>query len=691
MQASGLEASDLHRAAPSLQPCGPFHVQVRANLARSIGPVKKAAVGFGTSLTVRTIMLHASTRARWPSQMCCHDHKNWKTETAMENFQDRIRPSTFGIVTYLGNIRAGKYQIPTFQREVVWEKENVKKLWDSVYKFYPLGSILVWKTPIKLHSHRKIGGHPLVEDAYRAEYQYLLDGQQRTTALYTSLFGGEIEGREHFDPTVFLDLTVPLDGATDDDSYKERFLFLDEIDDRGGELLKNSGRQKRFREGRIVKLADVHLRFSELDRPLDRSGYDYDSPERETLRRMQSVLANYNLSLIELNGIQVSEVCQIFERINRAGKPLDIFDIVVAKTFRAADSEKGVTEFYLRALFDSYRKSPEMAGSSYAELDNHTFLRMLAVCVRIKFPDAGIFNVTDRYLNELKAGHIETVWESASKAFTQTFKFLHHVLRLHGPNLIPYGYLYLTLAAYFFENDSPSIKALSKYFWYTALHRDDLLSNTTQLWKHIESLRSGLFVPANDGAGEPLPFIADREALRATSYSSRGRLSRGILALYASSVPKDWGDGHIDVLSSVYYCLTDQPNLHHIFPQDFVAGGTLDRKELSDSLLNVAYLTQLTNLRISNKNPVSYLRDYLGESDGERDQFREVLKSHLVPERVLEWCELAEMPNTGLNDFVEARADLVVAELRRRLEGVPFVELDSRATDGAMKSNSGGP
>jgi len=58
----------------------------------------------------------------------------------MSNYQDRIKPNDFGIGTYLGNIQAGTYQIPTFQRDVVWDKSNVKKLWDSVYKFYPLGA-----------------------------------------------------------------------------------------------------------------------------------------------------------------------------------------------------------------------------------------------------------------------------------------------------------------------------------------------------------------------------------------------------------------------------------------------------------------------------------------------------------------------------------------------------------------------
>ncbi len=54
------------------------------------------------------------------------------------NFTDRIKPTDKGITTYLDDLKNSDYQIPTFQREVVWEKENVKKLWDSIYKFYPL-------------------------------------------------------------------------------------------------------------------------------------------------------------------------------------------------------------------------------------------------------------------------------------------------------------------------------------------------------------------------------------------------------------------------------------------------------------------------------------------------------------------------------------------------------------------------
>lgn len=153
------------------------------------------------------------------------------------SYTDRIRPTDKGITTYLDELRGKNYQIPTFQREIVWDKENVKKLWDSIYKFYPLGSILVWKTDIKLQNHREIGGHLITDDLVRPEYQYILDGQQRTTSLLTSLYGGKVKGREDFSPTLFIDLTVLDLDETDDESYKKRFLFWHEIDDRNGELV----------------------------------------------------------------------------------------------------------------------------------------------------------------------------------------------------------------------------------------------------------------------------------------------------------------------------------------------------------------------------------------------------------------------------------------------------------------------
>lgn len=574
---------------------------------------------------------------------------------------DRINPTDCGIHTFLDDLKNYKFQIPTFQREIVWDENNVKELWDSIYKFYPLGSILIWKTNIKLQNHRYVGGHKITDENLRIpEYQYILDGQQRTTALLTSLMGGKIEGKEDFDPTLYIDLTISDENTIDEENYKKRFLFWDEIDDRGGKFRANTGKKKKFDEGLIVKLIDVYKDFSKIEKKLNDTGYsEWDHPIREQLRRIKTVLDNYRIAFIELREIQIPQVCQIFERINQAGRPLNIFDIVVAKTFKESTTTK--KGFYLRELIDDFKNN---LNGNFANLDDLTILQILAVIIRKKIPDTSVMNISDRYLNEIKSEEIELVWEESKKSICKLFDFFENHLHLKGPNLIPYRYFYLTLAHYFYENRNIENELIKKYFWFYSFHNDDLLINTTDLWNHIEILSKNEFPTSNR-------FLIDRNKLRTSSYSSRGRLSRAILALLSNQEPRDWNIKDRLVISEVYYLLTDKPNLHHIFPTDFINKNPGVNKYNKNSLMNIIYLTQITNLQISNRNPIDYIEDY------DNPEFRKIISNHLLPQELLEWAELDEMPNNALDIFIEKRIDLIIEKLKQKLDGVNFEVIDT--------------
>lgn len=585
------------------------------------------------------------------------------------NFTDRIRPTDKGITTYLDELENLDYQIPTFQRDVVWEKENVKKLWDSIYKFYPLGSILVWKTDIKLQNHRKIGGHKISEGTFsRSEYQYILDGQQRTTSLLTSLYGGSIEGKDSFDPTLYIDLSIEDETETDDDSYKKRFLYLEEINDKGGDLKRNTGRQRKYNAGLIVKLLDIKNNFGSVERLLVESEYgdykEYDHPIRGQLRRLKQVLDNYRLSFIELKGIQVSEVCQIFERINQAGKPLDIFDIVVAKTFRPESKEK--QGFYLREYIDGFRK---LNNSNFLKISDFDYLQIIAILIRGNIENSGIWNITPRYLNDIKTEQIEEIWEPAKKAINKTFDFFENTLNIKGPQLIPYRYFYLAIASYFFNNNNPDYSFLKKYFWFYSFHNDDLLSNTGDVNSHIEFLND----QKNTGDYSFPRFLIDKETLRNSSYSSKGRLSRAILSLYASKQPKDWKYIDRNVIVDNFFFSTDKPNLHHIFPTNYISQNPGSNELNNNSLMNIAYLTQITNLEISDKNPLNYIQDY-----DSNPEFEVVIKNHILPIELLQWSRLESMPSDALDQFIEKRVDLVIDALERNMDGVHVEVIDTK-------------
>ena len=76
--------------------------------------------------------------------------------------------------------------IPSFQREFVWKRDDVKSLIDSLIKGYPTGTILTWETSNPPHLR---GDHEY--SSQQGAVKLLLDGQQRITSLYM-LIKGEI-------------------------------------------------------------------------------------------------------------------------------------------------------------------------------------------------------------------------------------------------------------------------------------------------------------------------------------------------------------------------------------------------------------------------------------------------------------------------------------------------------------------
>ena len=522
---------------------------------------------------------------------------------------------------------------------------------------------------MELHNHRSIGGHKITDpDFQRTEYQYILDGQQRTTSLLTSLYGGKIDNRQGFDPTVYVDLTVSSDGETDDVSYKDRFLFWDEIDDRGGELQANIGKKRRMDEGLIVKLIDIKQKHGDVERHLvqhsDSNYLDFDHPVREELRKLKSILDNYRISFIEVRGIQVGEVCQIFERINQAGKPLTIFDIVVAKTFRPRTETQA--SFYLRELIDDFRNSNQ---SLFLEIGYLDYLQTLAVLINRNVPGASVRNITDRYLNEIKTDDIIQVWDKAKDSILKTFDFFENHLHIKTHYFIPFRYFYFTIAAYFYDNKEPDYDCLKLYFWYYSFHNEDLLTNATHLFQHCDLLQS----QRNTRSYSFPRFLIDKNRLRTASYSSRGRWSRAILCLFSSEQPRDWKYCDREVMVQNLFLSTDKPNLHHIFPtnSDYVVSHRHENKVDSNSLMNIAYITQITNINITNRDPLEYLKDY------DKPGFENILKGHFLPREILDWARAKHMPDNALDIFIDKRVEMIIEALKKRIPLQDFAVIDS--------------
>ncbi|NKC28504.1 DUF262 domain-containing protein [Ochrobactrum ciceri] len=56
----------------------------------------------------------------------------------------------------INRISIGDIRIPAFQREYVWEADQVAFLLDSIYKGFPIGTIILWKTDNRLNTEKNL-------------------------------------------------------------------------------------------------------------------------------------------------------------------------------------------------------------------------------------------------------------------------------------------------------------------------------------------------------------------------------------------------------------------------------------------------------------------------------------------------------------------------------------------------------
>ncbi len=85
----------------------------------------------------------------------------------------------FDLGVLVNQIKLGQIGLPDIQRPFVWKNTKVRDLFDSMYKGYPVGYLLLWENSAAV-SKRTIGD----ENKQVPPQMVIVDGQQRLTSLY---------------------------------------------------------------------------------------------------------------------------------------------------------------------------------------------------------------------------------------------------------------------------------------------------------------------------------------------------------------------------------------------------------------------------------------------------------------------------------------------------------------------------
>ncbi|MDP3152219.1 MAG: DUF262 domain-containing protein [Archangium sp.] len=100
---------------------------------------------------------------------------------------------SFRVEELLDWAKAGRLRVPDFQRKLRWEPKNVVELFDSIYRSYPIGTLLFAKRGLPPASSRF--GSVVVPPVAGADTHWIIDGQQRVTSIVGTLLHPDLEPR----------------------------------------------------------------------------------------------------------------------------------------------------------------------------------------------------------------------------------------------------------------------------------------------------------------------------------------------------------------------------------------------------------------------------------------------------------------------------------------------------------------
>nr|WP_242703888.1 DUF262 domain-containing protein [Enterococcus sp. 669A] len=231
----------------------------------------------------------------------------------------------------MSDAQIGNIAIPEIQRPFVWKKSKVRDLIDSLYKNYPVGYIITWKSPdVKIKDGISSNGRLI-----------LIDGQQRITALSTSLNKIEIVNSKYKKERIVISFNPKT----------EEFKVRDRGTERGKEWITD-----------IADAMDAGRKF--INKYLDNNGIETDEEADLISDRIEKLkqIKNSDVGNITLDAsLPIDVVTEIFIRINDAGVKLSQADFTMSKIAIYEKTSGDEYGMYLRKFIDYFC---ELATSS---------------------------------------------------------------------------------------------------------------------------------------------------------------------------------------------------------------------------------------------------------------------------------------------------------------------------------------
>ncbi len=540
----------------------------------------------------------------------------------------------------LENIDEGKLQLPEFQRNWTWDDERIVNIIASLTQGYPMGALMQLECGGDIVLKRRtFEGAP--DSDYEPEH-LVLDGQQRLTSLYRSLYSKDpVPTKNARGQAIrrfyYLDIRKCLDPDCD---RAEAIVSIPET----RQVTENIGRDVTLdltsREKEIGKLmfpanlvfdvAGYHNWYKDF---MKRYGFDSEEDalwerfENEVLKTAQE----FKIPVITLVKETPREaICKVFENVNTGGVALTVFELVTASF--------ATHNFDLRESWER-RAKPKIIGGGdgsivtnlMEDVDATAFLTSMTLFTTFKRKMSGEGSTRCKKKDVLALAYEDYTasLDDLVDGFEMARDFLigENIFRKrdlpYTTQIIPLAATCAYLGRSVFERQAAK-NVLRQWLWCGIFGEMYGGANETRYANDIEDLvdaiegRPSLNRTVNAAYFQPTRLLG-LQTRNSAAY-------KGVMALVFRQGARDFIDG--ELMTSVKASITP-PDIHHIFPQAYCMKSGLERSKWN-SIVNKTPLIARTNRVIGGVAPSAYLPRVLKESTVDEAELRKRIESHLI-------------------------------------------------------------
>lgn len=538
----------------------------------------------------------------------------------------------------VAGVKERKIALPEFQREFVWDPDDVAALLVSIARGWPIGTFLLLKgDEVKNFEAKPVEGIPEV-DFTRLE-TLVLDGQQRLTGLYHA-----------------------FEGLSDYEYYLEigKVQQNQKIDDEDIKSLRktqfpNPAEQAQRRIIPIQSIVDDQRFFDWIQRlpEGDRDGW------LNTRNEMLPGLRSYRIpSVILSKDVPLEAIAKIFVTINDTGQNLTTFDLMVARLFphkfNLRDRWSKACELYPVTMTDEDTAPKKDRSDRVNGLD---VLKLIALWETLRRSGAGNApaGVRESDVLKLRPEVVIENWDWAAASLDRAFRFAQEHCGVARWNLLPAKSMLYPLADALSKGD-PDAKweaQLKRWYWGVAVNSLYAWATATRPVTDADALRAW----ATDETKVPefinMPSKAVfHEQLREPR--PRKVFQRAIACLICALSAEDW-------LTKNRLIETDQPiELHHVFPTKYNDNHSLGAANVA---ANLTPIFGSTNKSLRNDPPHQVAED--------KRVARGSIETHLI--------DFEAYARGDYEAFLNARINSIFEAFRNKVDGITEEEDEALA------------